>query len=727
MFILFPLSHEESKVQRYPYITVGIIALNVLLFILTLVFQSECVEDIVAKEKAVLEFYMNNPGVEIPEDKLEKMSPETKYMMETLKKTEEIFFFPGMDGGSYGNNEESGEEADRAAEAEEEMERLLDEYDAAVENQFYRVYGHIPARGGWFTMFSSMFLHGGWLHIIFNMFFLYLSGCNIEDIWGRVIYPVFYLIGGLVAVLMHVAIHPASNIPYIGASGAIAAVMGAFAIRMYKTKIYFAYLYTFSLVKFRRGTFHAPTYLVLGLWLLQQFWNAWIASYTGNTSVAFWAHIGGFLFGASVALVFKLSGFEKNVLAPAIDKKVNLADTDIGDGSQKLDEGDLDGAVADFRKAIVNDPDNALAHSRLSEAYFMQGKNKVALIEFNRAVDLCVKMGGMDVAIDECLGKIEKYPEAVLPPSRHLEIADAIREKEMYEEAAAAYKRLGDHLQKEGKPENSGDLGAALTAYGDICMEKLKQPKEAFMAYKTLLKLHKDSPDKTDALRKKALIVKKAIELEKKAKQAKKPPVRNKPDIPMEKRIRIVEKHRVPGKYGVTVVTPKEANKVLPAQNGLDLKRLSEEPLVFDSVNMILAFQIQPDINLMFADFFVSGESRPYRINSKQIPFAKFISKPAVNAAENFRRFLLQVISNIDSVYVDQATMTFLKTRKMKHFPDTTESELYAKKIWRRFMGETKLCCSKCSEVYWIDRRKIPPAGTKLKCKKCSGRILTPR
>jgi membrane associated rhomboid family serine protease len=151
-----------------------------------------------------------------------------------------------------------------------------------------------------FAFFSSMFLHGGWLHLIGNMWTLWIFGDNVEDRLGRTRYVTLYLAGGIAAALMHIFTNPDSQVPTIGASGAIAAVMGAY-FRFYP----FARVETLVPPFILGPTFVLPAVLFLGVWFLLQFFNGAVslgARGHGFSGVAWWAHVGGFAFGFVICL-----------------------------------------------------------------------------------------------------------------------------------------------------------------------------------------------------------------------------------------------------------------------------------------------------------------------------------------------------------------------------------------------------------------------------------------
>src|SRR6201993_2328071 len=172
---------------------------------------------------------------------------------------------------------------------------------------FARIYGEVPAHLAAFLagsprytlpdvvlpFFTSMFLHGGWMHVLGNMWFLYIFGDNIEDYLGHFKYLIFYLLSGLFAMTTQVAIYPSSNLPTVGASGAIAGVLGAYFILYPRARV-LTWFFVFVL--------YLPAWIVLGEWFVLQF-AAGAATLSmarpGHDvgGVAVWAHVGGFVAG----------------------------------------------------------------------------------------------------------------------------------------------------------------------------------------------------------------------------------------------------------------------------------------------------------------------------------------------------------------------------------------------------------------------------------------------
>jgi membrane associated rhomboid family serine protease len=162
---------------------------------------------------------------------------------------------------------------------------------------------HISSGRDWITILTAMFLHAGWLHILGNMLFFWVFGPQIEDLMGPISFIVFYLLGGVAATIAQIYIAPHSNTPNLGASGAIASVMGAFLINFprdrIRTVIFLGIFVNVALL---------PAILLVGLWFLIQVFNEFGPFATLQSGgVAYMAHIGGFVFGLLFSRIFESS------------------------------------------------------------------------------------------------------------------------------------------------------------------------------------------------------------------------------------------------------------------------------------------------------------------------------------------------------------------------------------------------------------------------------------
>jgi membrane associated rhomboid family serine protease len=177
---------------------------------------------------------------------------------------------------------------------------------------FIRDWGAIPREvmrdGEWLTLLSSMFIHGGFMHVLGNMMFLHVFGDNVEDALGHGRYLIFYLITGMAAHAAHIVLNPASSIPTVGASGAISGILGAYIVmfHMNRVRVWWGFFVT-----------SLPAWAMIGLWALQQFLNTWTSiartEQTEAGGVAYAAHAGGFI--AGVVLAFILRNGRRDVIA----------------------------------------------------------------------------------------------------------------------------------------------------------------------------------------------------------------------------------------------------------------------------------------------------------------------------------------------------------------------------------------------------------------------------
>ena len=151
------------------------------------------------------------------------------------------------------------------------------------------------------TIFTSMFMHGGWMHLLGNMLYLWIFGDNVEDKLGSLKFLIFYLVCGIAATVAQVAVNPNSGIPNLGASGAIAGILGAYLVMFPQGQVR---------VLMGRAVTNLPAIVVIGLWIVLQFINGIgaIANTAETGGVAYMAHIGGFVAGLALAFVFRGTG-----------------------------------------------------------------------------------------------------------------------------------------------------------------------------------------------------------------------------------------------------------------------------------------------------------------------------------------------------------------------------------------------------------------------------------
>jgi len=175
---------------------------------------------------------------------------------------------------------------------------------SAAFEEFVRTWGVTPAHLEWSALFTSMFMHGGWLHLGSNMLFLWIFGDNVEDRMGHGRYLLFYALCGLVAALAQILAQPDSTIPMVGASGAIAGVLGAYIVMFPHSRV-LTLVPLFVFVTF----VEIPAGILLGLWFALQVLSGvgslMVVDAQDMGGVAFWAHAGGFVAGMALVLLFQ--------------------------------------------------------------------------------------------------------------------------------------------------------------------------------------------------------------------------------------------------------------------------------------------------------------------------------------------------------------------------------------------------------------------------------------
>lgn len=414
--MILPITHEDMQARRWPVVTVAIIVASIACFAMQLAGRGADDTELMRSADRLADYWQAHPYLVMhaPCDRLLRHPHAKRAALDD----------PPPD------SEAAAEQAQ------------LDALCADVEHALYARpegrFGWVPARRNWTGLLTHQFLHGGVLHLVFNMWFLWLCGCNLEDRWGRAVFLPFYLSAGVAAGLVHMAASPQSVVPAIGASGAIAGAMGAFLVAFARTRIRFVYL-----LFFRAGTFRAPAYVMLPLWIANELAFAGVNSGDG---VAHWAHIGGFAYGVVFALAMRTTGLEARLDA-AVERKVTVTqDARIMRAAEMTSAGNPHGALALLAEVARERPadiDVQLERLRAAKAAGDRAQEGDA---YAAAVRLYVDAGALDTAVD-LLG------EAV-----QQRLGDAI--------ATEVRARLGDRLVVKGQLDRAWWVYDSLTMHG---------------------------------------------------------------------------------------------------------------------------------------------------------------------------------------------------------------------------------------------------------------------
>ena len=393
--MLIPLRHENMEGRRWPVVTFALIALNVVLFLGTH-WTIEAQEPERREVRMhVLMLAATHPELSMQED-VEKFvngvqtrTPEAvwKQLASTKRKPEDAW-------------DRQIRAVDDPQQLQAEMDSLAQRFANVQSSSILENYAFVPAHPRPLSYLTSMFLHTGWLHLIGNLWFLWLAGFVLEDRWGRAIYPVFYLLAGVGASLFHVLFYPGSVAPVLGASGAIAALMGGFLVRFPKLKIEMLWYMLIFRIRFK-----AAAYWLLPLWL---FMEIFYGSLSGQASgVAHWAHVGGFICGALGALVIARTGLEHKANAVIEDKIGWTADPAVVQGAEFLEQGKFDEGVAVLHKHVAAKPDAVDAYSLLRQLHWR--RNDIAA-----HLEATIKLCQLHIKAQEGEAAWQDYQESVL-------------------------------------------------------------------------------------------------------------------------------------------------------------------------------------------------------------------------------------------------------------------------------------------------------------------------
>jgi membrane associated rhomboid family serine protease len=463
--MLIPLRHENMEGRRWPVVTFALIALNLLIFLGTH-WKIEAQEpERVEVRMHILLLAAMHPELNMPDDvekfvnEVKKHAPEAAWQQLSSRRRK------SQDAWDAQIREDEDPQ-----ELQSEMDTLAQRFTEVQNASILENYAFVPSHPKPISYLTSMFLHIGWLHLIGNMWFLWLAGFILEDRWGRVIYPIFYVLAGIAASLVHTMSNPSSIVPTLGASGAVAALMGGFLVRFPKLKIEMLWYMLIFRIRFK-----APAYCLLPLWLLMElFYGSLFGQASG---VAHWAHVGGFIFGALAAFVISRTSLEHGANA-VIENKIGwTADPAVVQATECMEKGEFDEGIAIIKKHLAVKPDAIDAQSILSQLYWR--KNDIAA-HLEATIKLCqlhLKAQDSEAALQD----FQEYTNAGgdrMPAATWLELCRLIEGQQHYDRAVTEY----EHLAKAYPAEKQSLL--ALLSAGRLALKKLNRPSDALLYYK---------------------------------------------------------------------------------------------------------------------------------------------------------------------------------------------------------------------------------------------------
>jgi len=461
--MLVPIGHENMTARRWPVITIGLIVINVVVFLFTIGSIDEQAPALGQAKAHILILAALHPEL--------KLQPEAQNLVDSFKQSHPAQWTQIQN--PYRDIIDAYDAKVRLMDDPEQLQKEMDaqsaEYVKVSSASLAEKYAFVPAKPNPISYLTANFLHGGWLHLIGNMWFLWLAGFVLEDAWGRWLYSAFYLVAGAAALQFYAWSNPGSITPTLGASGAVAALMGAFLVRFPNMKIEMAWLFFFRLFRFK-----AAAYWLLPLWLLMEmFYGSLFGSASG---VAHWAHVGGFMFGALVAFGLQHTSLEQKHNKAIEEKLAWTADTEIEQASSLMDRGQLEAASATLTNHVAVKPDSLDAWNLLKQIHWQKQETAAFHEATMKTCALHLKARNPEAAWKDYEEFLHTGGEAA-PAQVWLDLCKAADDAQSYDRALYEYERLAEVHPNE-RQAFLAQLGAA-----KICLKRLNRFQEALAFY----------------------------------------------------------------------------------------------------------------------------------------------------------------------------------------------------------------------------------------------------
>jgi membrane associated rhomboid family serine protease len=369
---------------------------------------------------------------------------------------------------------------------------ILTELHGEVE--IYASWGLVPKRPEGPGLFTYMFMHAGWGHLIGNFMILFLAGPPLEDRWGRPLFAGVYAAAGLFAGGFYMLMTPSSNVPLVGASGAIAALMGASLVRFWSTKIRFFYI--FWVLRIITGTFWAPVWVILPLWFINNLFMARLADDLGVVSgVAYWCHVGGFVFGVAFAYGMRHWRIEERYLHQAIESRITVSNNPVIDEAMELRiQGEPETAYQLLSEAAGERPDDPDVVNAFWELAGELRRTDEAIPLMLGLVKQSLARGEGDLAVAHWEEIAARAPTAQADRQLLLRLIPVLLEKEKRKRAVQALRRVVD--------PRMGALSSGM-AFRVLELAKDVDPPTALVAARRALEaesLHEAKRERIEAL-----------------------------------------------------------------------------------------------------------------------------------------------------------------------------------------------------------------------------------
>jgi membrane associated rhomboid family serine protease len=461
--MLIPLKHENMEARRWPVVTITLIVLNLVAFLATMDTMEKQSPEFGQVKAHILVLAAGHPDL--------KLSPEAEELVANFRKhnEREWTMLQNPNHEVIDAWDARMRTIDEPSKWQDEMNSLCEQYVQLRTTSLTEKYAFVPAHPAPISYLTANFLHGGWLHLIGNMWFLWLAGFVLEDVWGRPLYAIFYLIAGAAALQIHAWMNPGSIVACVGASGAVAGLMGAFLVRFPKMKIEMGWLIGF---RFRR--FKAEALWLLPLWLLMEvFYGALFGKASGT---AHWAHVGGFVFGALVAVGLKYSGLEHQV-EKSVEQKIDPNGNLELDRAQDLfNHGNLDEALSSITSVLAANPNSLDALRIQRDIYYRRNQLAPYLDATMKLCNAYIKQHSTEAAM-EMYEEYRQGGSGEFPAAAWLTLCRSLEEGEFFDRALVEYEKL-----IAAYPTAAQSIMAQLGA-ARVCLKRLNRPQDALRFY----------------------------------------------------------------------------------------------------------------------------------------------------------------------------------------------------------------------------------------------------
>ncbi len=445
-----PIGNEKSTVRRLPWITFSIMAINVIIYFVTLPTVAGQQNEMMKLGTRMEQFVQQHRELLADESvrtKLTEIGLITKGNSDAI--AEQLSESPEIQA-QYNEWLRSIE----AQTLRDELDQKLTAYTDAAKDSLWYKYGLAP-NGKWkiHQLITSAFVHSGSIHLFGNLIFFFAVAFSLEDLWGRGVFLGFYLLAAAASVIPSI-IHPAA-VPSIGASGAISATMGAFLFRLPTIKIKLCCVPVLTPVWWlrllcgrKKLIVMVPGYVYLASYFIAQVVYWYFDKKAGSVAnVGYSIHIAGFVFGAGFALMMKLTKYEEEHINPKIEAMVSFsAAPAVTQGLEALDRGDAVMAERKIRSHLARQPNDTNALMAAIQVYRQTSNFDQLNAMYARLIRLHLAREDKEAAVYAYDGLLSAFPDdnvaPRIPARDWIAICEYLRESDMNLEAAIEYERL---------------------------------------------------------------------------------------------------------------------------------------------------------------------------------------------------------------------------------------------------------------------------------------------